>query len=301
MMTLTFLGVGDMAARRNYQSNALVETWEGQPEPGVSPLDTILVDFGTTGPAALHALKNQSAFEHYRLPAADAQTLGCDPADYRRIARIVLTHQHVDHFGGLEDIALVLRFWLAKLGGAVHRPQLVASPALLRTLWDQSLRGGLSTGLGAAATLDDFFDPLPLEPGDRRDGVIELNAPYRLRLVEADHVRTTPANGAPAFGLVFESAKAAPCAFYSGDSRLDIGRNGAWFDRAEVIFHDVMLQGPAEAVHAPLDALRALPAAWRSKMLLYHYADNWDDPRFDFVSEEFAGFARPGVRYVLAR
>jgi ribonuclease BN (tRNA processing enzyme) len=296
MMTLTFLGVGDMAARRNHNANALVETWPGRPEDGDPPLDTLLIDFGTTGPAAMHLLKSTPGFEHYRIPPADASTLGVDLADYRRLARIVLTHQHVDHFGGLEDIALVLRFWLAKLGGAVHRPELIASDELLRTLWDGSLRGGLSIGMGAATSLEDFFVPRPVEPG----GAVELAGGYRIRLLPADHVRSAGKHDVPAFGVVLESATSARCAFYSGDARVDAVANREWFDRADVIFHDVMLQGPADAVHAPLAELRALPASVRAKMLLYHYADNWDDPRFAFVSEEFAGFAQPRVRYVLA-
>jgi len=54
-----------------------------------------------------------------------------------------------------------------------------------------------------------------------------------------------------------------------------------------------------DPVRALLSGLRTLPAAVRRKSFLYHYDDNWDDPAFGFVSEEFAGFATPRKRHVL--
>ena len=43
----------------------------------------------------------------------------------------------------------------------------------------------------------------------------------------------------------------------------------------------------------------AVPEVIRKKTLLYHYDDTWDTGPFDFVAEEFAGFAEPQRRYVL--
>ena len=57
MLTFTFLGVGNAFAKRNYQSNILVEAWLKGSEAQDAPDDTLLIDFGTTGPLALHELK----------------------------------------------------------------------------------------------------------------------------------------------------------------------------------------------------------------------------------------------------
>ena len=59
MLTLTFLGVGSAFAKRNFQSNALIEAWSTGPSTQPQPDDTLLIDFGGTGPLALHSLKGK--------------------------------------------------------------------------------------------------------------------------------------------------------------------------------------------------------------------------------------------------
>ena len=56
-----------------------------------------------------------------------------------------------------------------------------------------------------------------------------------------------------------------------------------------------------DPVHALLSELRTLPSDIRKKTVLYHYADDWDSGRYDFVDKEFLGFAVPQTRYVLFR
>ena len=57
MLTLTFLGVGSAFAKRNLNSNALIEAWTKGPDHQDSPDDVLLVDLGALGPTALHELK----------------------------------------------------------------------------------------------------------------------------------------------------------------------------------------------------------------------------------------------------
>ena len=59
MLTMTFLGVGSAFAKRNYNANILYEYWAKEwdgPLPSSPPDDTLLVDFGVTGPLAIYAL-----------------------------------------------------------------------------------------------------------------------------------------------------------------------------------------------------------------------------------------------------
>ena len=68
---------------------------------------------------------------------------------------------------------------------------------------------------------------------------------------------------------------------------------------AKICFHDVQLNDSTSPVHALISELRTMPAEVKSKTYLYHYDDAWDTGRYDFVAEEFAGFAQPQRRYVL--
>ena len=61
MLTMTFLGVGGAFAKRNFQSNALIEAWSEGPDRQSRPDDTMLLDFGITGPMALHQLRSTLA------------------------------------------------------------------------------------------------------------------------------------------------------------------------------------------------------------------------------------------------
>jgi arabinogalactan endo-1,4-beta-galactosidase len=42
-----------------------------------------------------------------------------------------------------------------------------------------------------------------------------------------------------------------------------------------------------------------MPPEVKNKTVLYHYGDNWDDPAFQQIPTEFAGWAKPQERYIL--
>ena len=58
------VSVGSAFAKRNYNSNALIEAWGKGPEHQDAPDDVLLIDLGALGPTALHELKDQPGFEY---------------------------------------------------------------------------------------------------------------------------------------------------------------------------------------------------------------------------------------------
>ena len=134
VLTLTFLGVGAAFAKRNFQSNALIEAWSSGPDEQDTPDDTLLVDFGTTGPLALNQLRQREGFAYL-----DDQ----GRVNYPAIKRIFVSHLHSDHIGGLEELAAMnIHVFGNPKGGREFKPQLYGSPEVLLNLWDRSMRGG---------------------------------------------------------------------------------------------------------------------------------------------------------------
>ncbi len=292
MLTLTFLGVGSAFAKRNFQSNALIEAWATGPSTQPQPDDTLLIDFGGTGPLALHSLKNKPGFDYLNHRGL---------IYYPAIRRIFVTHLHSDHIGGLEELVTINRYQYADpVTGQGFKPQLIGASEVIDNLWDHSLRGGLSAHRGGVAELKDYFDVVAIRPVHRGgpDRFTMLDR-YEFSLFPTDHIQIHRKYDWPSFGLSIRHARGGVSVLYSGDTRSDPDGLGPLMSAAKTVFHDVLLEDHPQPVHALISELRTLPPEIRKKTILYHYADNWDSEAFAFVETEFSGFAKPHYRYVL--
>jgi ribonuclease BN (tRNA processing enzyme) len=285
MLTFTFLGVGSAFAKRNLQSNVLVEAWRGAPASQAGPDDTLLIDFGMTGPMALHRLKDQSGFEYLNRGGV---------AYYPAIRRVLITHQHADHIGGLEELAVMNRYVHAAGRTEPFRPELISTSRLLDDLWNHSLRGGMEATVGRRACLEDYFGPRALEVGG--DPVVMMDR-YAIRLFPTDHIRIATLHDWPSYGLVIEDQTTGESVFFSGDTRFGYAGYGRLMERARVCFHEVQLIEQPEPVHTLLSELRTMPEAVRARTWLYHCSDDWDHQKYEEVGREFAGFAEAQRRY----
>ncbi|MCK4658044.1 MAG: MBL fold metallo-hydrolase [Phycisphaerae bacterium] len=289
MLTLTFLGVGNAFAKRNFQSNVLLEAWSGSSRQQGEPEDTLLIDFGATGPQALHRLKDQPGFEYLDHGGV---------VDYRKIRNIFVTHLHSDHIGGLEELAFMNTFIHAQ-AGVGHRPLLISSSEILTDLWEHSLQGGLGVLHGRQAELADYFVVHPLEAGLTAPGRFVWSGGYELQPFRTDHVRLARKYDWPSLGLLIRDCVLGESVFFSGDTGFDFEAYRGMMTASRLCFHEVHLGNEDLSVHTSLKDLRTLPAEIRGKTFLYHYSDAWDLGRYEVVDREFAGFARPFHRYVL--
>lgn len=292
MLTFTFLGTGSAFAKRNFQSNLLIEAWHASTHQHSAPDDLLLVDFGTLAPLALHRLKDRPGFAYLDRDGA---------INYPALRRIFITHLHADHVGGLEELATMnMHVFKSPETGKGVRPELISSPQVLHDLWEHSLSAGLGTPGGRGVGLEDYFAVSPIDPlGDEQTPHFTLLERYDVRAIPTDHIRVSEAYDWPSFGLLFTDRQTRQSVYFSGDTRFDRERALSIMERCKFCFHEVQLLDDPDPVHALLSELRTLPEDVRRKTSLYHYGDNWDDRAFDFVRTEFAGFAQPQQRYAL--
>lgn len=294
VISMTFLGVGSAFAKRNFNANVLFEFWqrpwngELPPKP---PDDTLLLDFGATGPAALHVLKNKDGFAHFRSP----EGLNRYPA----IRKIFVSHQHADHIGGLEELALMNYFvFKDQKTDKPFKAELISTINILVNLWDHSLKGGLNTLQHRYALLQDYFFIRALVPGQAEKNHFFLG-PYKFEIFPTDHIQIERKYDWPSYGICISHPQLGRSVFYSGDTRFDYPAYAPMLAAAEMCFHDCQFFDQVDSVHATINELRTMPEEIRRKTRLYHFGDNFDDPALQPVIKQFAGLAEAHKRYVL--
>ncbi|RED65847.1 ribonuclease BN (tRNA processing enzyme) [Cohnella lupini] len=220
-MKIQMLGTGSAFAKAFNNNNALL-TVDGL---------NVLVDCGITAPKALYELG-------YSFNDLDA---------------ILITHIHADHIGGLEELAFQMKFIFGR------KPILYLADALVGTLWENSLKGGLQQD--PTETLEDFFDVRPLNEGVAHELVPGLS----VELIATKHIPNKRS-----YSLLFNEFF-----FYSGDMVFDADLLDDLVDNrgVQVIFHDCQLHPPG-VVHACLPQLLTLRQSVQERVYLMHYGDD---------------------------
>jgi ribonuclease BN (tRNA processing enzyme) len=235
-MKIVPLGVGSAFAKTLNNTNFLIT-----PEKG----DPFLLDCGHTASRALHAMGVNS----------------------EKVARVLLSHLHADHIGGLEEFGFCGFFaWERK--AELHVPKTVLS-----YLWTHALEAGMGQRLKTPkgkpfdADLNTYFDVHPIRTGEMP----------RFGSVEVTLFRTPHVPGRPSWGFRMVDTATGGKVFFSCDSRLSMKNLEAYGRDADVIFHDCQLNGEASGIHTLLGDLMKLPEEWQKKILLVHYDDCWRD------------------------
>ena len=261
-LSLFFVGVGSAFTKRNYQTNLFIIKGE----------DHILVDCGTKCPQALYEL-------------------GLSVTD---IENLLITHSHADHIGGLEEVALVNRYF------ARRKPKMVINETYQHILWDMSLRGGCAfseENKGAVLTFADFFDIirprwLPNYPRE----TLEVNiGEINIKMFRTKHIPDSSDSWETSFwscGLIIDDR-----IMFTSDTRYDPELITGYDEifNFELIFHDC--QFFTGGVHASIEELKQLPEKIKSKMYLSHYGDNWENFENKVKEYGFKGLARQHIFY----
>lgn len=224
-LRLQMLGTGGAFAKTYYNNNGLLFADDY----------TLLIDCGITAPMALHKL-NQS------LDDIDA---------------VLITHIHGDHVGGLEEFAFRMKYVVGR------KPRLYVAEPLLKPLWENTLKGGLSQE-GIIHSLEDVFEVYPLT--ERQ--AVQLAPGLSVELLKTPHIP-----GKSSYSLYLNDE-----IFYSADMTFKPKLlEQLVHDRGcRKILHEVQLTGPGE-VHTTLQELLTLPEEVQEMILLMHYGDEMEN------------------------
>lgn len=246
---LIFLGSGSAFTVENYHSNILLETADHR---------RLLIDCGSD---ARHSLAEQGL-------------------KHQDINDVYVSHLHADHVGGLEWLGFT--HYMCKVA---KPPNLYIHETLIKSLWEQTLRGGMHSISGEAASINTFFKIHPLTNNHR----FVWN---KLSFHTVQTVHTY--DGAelnPSYGLFF--ALNGTYIFITTDTQFIPKIMMPFYEQADIIFHDCETSSKLNStVHARFEELAQLPAEIKQKMWLYHYNDG-EKP--DAKAAGFLGYVMKGM------
>lgn len=261
-LELFFLGVGSAFTKRQFQTNLLI----------IKGKTHLLIDCGT---------KCSQSFFQLDTPITN-------------IENFLITHSHADHIGGLEEVALMGRYFTKK------KPKMIINETYQHILWDMSLRGGMSFNETEASDMlnfGDFFDPIRpdwLSEYPRETFGIDLDG-INIKIMRTKHIPDSSEDWQSSFwscGVIIDDR-----VFFTSDTRYDeeLVLNYEKIFKFDTIFHDCQFW--TGGVHASVDELNQLPDKIKNKMYLTHYGDDWEKQEDKIKKCGFAGLAQEHVYY----
>lgn len=259
-LSLFFIGTGSAFSKKYFQTNLLI----------IKGKSHILVDCGTTCSYALETIYHTGISE---------------------IKNLIITHQHADHIGGVEELMLIGKY------GKRVKPNLIIQNELKKTLWNNSLSGGVRFCEFGKMKFNDYFTQIKPKLIQKKPfKIYEINyLGINLKLFRTLHVTTKPdstKNSQFSQGLIIDNR-----ILYTSDTQFNKEQIEYLNDKFnfEAIFHDCDVTGFSSGVHAPYKSLCTLKEEIKQKMWLCHYNDAKES--VNEKADKFAGFAIPGIYY----
>lgn len=194
------------------------------------------------------------------------------------IDAVYISHLHADHIGGLEWLGFSTKFFQ---NGHGRKPLFIAHEDITKSVWDESLRGGLCSLQDEVATLDSFFKTAPVG----KDNTFTWEG-VKFTLVKTKHVRVND-HYMPSYGLYFEINNTK--IFLTTDAILWPEMFMPYYEKADIIFHDCETLPKPTTAHANYQDIIKLPAEIKRKMWLYDYNDGQLP---DAKKDGFLGFVK---------
>ena len=264
-MKLIFAGVGSaFASDEFYQTNAVFTNERDGKH--------LLIDCGSDA--------------RFSLPK-----IGVEPKD---IERVYISHLHADHVGGLEWLGFITRF-----NPVLGRMKLHAASDILRNLWYSTLRGGMESLQGEVATLESYFDPIPLYPNDDFRWANAIFTPVQTIHIVSGHVFMH------SYGLMIDLVGVVDMRrsdrirkiYYTGDTQFAPKQIMDFYNEADLIFQDCETANFASNVHAHFHDLKSLPPEVKAKMWLVHYQADGCVTDEEAKQAGFLGFVKRGQEF----
>ncbi|OCT17044.1 MBL fold metallo-hydrolase [Paenibacillus pectinilyticus] len=224
-LQIQMLGTGSAFAKNYYNTSALIRSTDVN----------ILIDCGATTPRSLAEIG----------------------LELDQIDGILISHIHADHVGGLEEVAFRLFYQYNQ-----KRTKLYVTEALAQTLWENTLKGGLSNPTEGFNQLGDYFDLVYLE--EYVPYVIDTN--LTIEVIPTLHI-----NQKLNYSIFINHRT-----FYSADIQFNkelLIQEVVHTRNCHTILHDCQLSGSG-FVHTTLGELLTLPAEIQKRIYLMHYDDD---------------------------
>ncbi|BBH21165.1 MBL fold hydrolase [Paenibacillus baekrokdamisoli] len=232
-MNLQMLGTGSAFAKKYFNNNALFYVGDR----------TIMLDCGITAPLSLYQLGKT----------------------FNDIDALLISHIHADHIGGMEEFAFQMKFVYNR------KPLLFISEAIVDSLWENALKGGLLQE--ECHSLDHYFDIKLLKEGVST----EIYPGFCVEPILTKHIPNKSS-----FSFLINGNF-----FYSADMRFDPDLLEELVARGcETIFHDCQLTPPG-VVHTTLEELLTLPESIQERIWLMHYDDSKENYEQEMRSMQF--------------
>lgn len=260
-LSLFFLGTGSAFTKTNFQTNFLI----------IKENQHILVDCGTLCSLSFNQLNSKIS----------------------DISTFIITHSHADHTGGIEEVALLGKYFSKK------KLKIIISDEYKKELWNETLKGGCKSSgeLSNRKKLcfDDYFQQLkPSKLKNYPRPFYDINIKnLNIKLFRTKHsfnTFDTWKTGMYSVGIIIDNR-----ILFTGDSKYD-PEIIEWINKKfniEYIIHDCSLV--KNSVHACYDELKQLPQSIKNKTFLCHYGDNYKS--IDSKKDGFLGFIERAVYY----